>query len=48
MAELDLIPADYARRQVLRRRVRQLFTAMVALACLLVLARATLYLLTSA
>jgi hypothetical protein len=48
MAELDLIPADYARRQVLRRRIRQLFTAGVALACLLLLARSTLYLLTSA
>ncbi len=48
MAELDLIPADYARRQVLRRRLGQLFTAAVALACLLVLARAALYLLVSA
>jgi len=48
MAELDLIPADYAQRQILLRRVKRFIAAVASLACLLVLARGTLYLLTSA
>jgi len=48
MAELDLIPADYAQRQILLRRVRRFVAAVVSLACLLVLARGMLHLLTSA
>ena len=48
MAELDLIPADYAQRQILLRRVKRFVAAVVSLACLLVLARGMLYLLTSA
>src|SRR5204862_7394601 len=47
MAELDLIPADYAQRQTLRRRVKRSVAAVASLACLLVLARGTLQLLTS-
>ncbi len=48
MAELDLIPADYAQRQTLLRRVKRFVAAAVSLACLLVLARGMLHLLTSA
>ncbi len=48
MADLDLIPADYAQRQILRRRVKRFVAALASLACLLVLARGTLHLLTSA
>src|SRR6266581_3939462 len=48
MAELDLIPADYAQRQTLLRRVKRFVAAVASLACLLVLARGTLQLLTSA
>src|SRR6266545_620127 len=47
MAELDLIPADYAQRQTLLRRVKRFVAAAVSLACLLVLARGMLQLLTS-
>ncbi len=47
MAELDLIPADYAQRQILLRRVKRFVAAAVSLACLLVLARGMLQLLTS-
>jgi hypothetical protein len=48
MAELDLIPADYAQRQNLRRRLRRFALALVLLACLLGLARSALHFLTSA
>src|SRR6266568_2518857 len=48
MAELDLIPADYAQRQILRRRVKRFVAAVVSLACLLTLARGGLHLLASA
>jgi hypothetical protein len=48
MAELDLIPADYAQRQVLRRRLRRFMAILVSLACLLGLTRSALYLLASA
>src|SRR6266705_5929162 len=48
MAELDLIPADYAQRQILRRRVERFVAAVVSLACLLTLARGGLHLLASA
>jgi len=48
MAELDLIPADYAQRQILLRRVKRFVAAVASLACLLVLARGMLYLLASA
>jgi len=48
MTEIDLIPADYARLQGLRRRLRQLLVALVALAALVLLARTTLAVLLSA
>jgi hypothetical protein len=48
MAELDLIPADYAQRQSLRRRLKRFSAALVVLACLLGLARSALHFLTSA
>jgi len=47
MAELDLIPADYAQRQILLRRVKRFVAAAVSLACLLVSARGMLQLLAS-
>ena len=47
MAELNLIPADYAQRQTLLRRVKRFVAAVASLACLLVLARGTLQLLIS-
>ena len=47
MATLDLIPADYAQRQLLRRRVRRFAAAVVSLACLVALARLTLHFLSS-
>lgn len=42
MAELDLIPADYLQRQVLRRRLRRFVAAMVAIVCLAGLAKLAL------
>lgn len=48
MGELDLIPADYARRQGLRRRLRRFALVLAVLACLFGLARAALHLLTLA
>jgi hypothetical protein len=42
MSDLDLIPADYARRQHLRRRLRQAAVAFASAACLVVLARTAL------
>ena len=42
MTELDLIPADYARERLLRRRLRVGLALCVALACAVVLARAVL------
>ncbi len=47
MAELNLIPADYAQRQTLLRRVKRFVAAVASLACLFVLARGTLQLLIS-
>lgn len=48
MTEIDLIPADYARLQGVRRRLRQLLVSLVALAALILLARTTLAMLLSA
>jgi len=48
MTEIDLIPADYARLQGLRRRLRQLLFALVALAALTLLASTTLAMLLAA
>lgn len=48
MREIDLIPADYARTQALRRRLRRLITALVALAAFTLLARGTLSILLAA
>lgn len=42
MTELDLIPADYARERLLRRRLRAALAVCAALACAVVLARAVL------
>ena len=42
MAELDLIPADYLQRQVLRRRLRRFVAAIVAIGCLAGLAKLAL------
>jgi hypothetical protein len=45
MSEFNLIPADYARRQVLRRRLRLAAGGLVMLCCVIVLARSALGLL---
>ena len=42
MSEFNLVPDDYAREHTLRRRLRQALVGLVALACVLVVARATL------
>jgi len=42
MSELDLIPQDYAREQLLRRRLRWAMVAFGALACLVLLTRSVL------
>jgi hypothetical protein len=43
MAELDLIPADYARRQLLRRQLQRFMAALALLASLVGLARLALH-----
>jgi len=48
MSGIDLIPADYARAQTVRRRLRRLMVACVAVAALTVFAKATLAVLLSA
>ena len=48
MTGIDLIPADYARAQAVRRRLRRLVAACLAIAAVTVLAKATLALLLSA
>lgn len=48
MSGMDLIPADYARAQTVRRRLRRLAAACVAIAALTIVAKATLALLLSA
>ena len=48
MAELDLIPADYAGRQLLRRRVQRFVTVLLSIACVVALARVALHIATSA
>ena len=47
MSEFNLIPADYAREQVLRRRLRRASAAMLMLCCVVLLARSALGLLIS-
>jgi len=42
MSEFNLIPADYAREQVLRRRLRRASAGVLMLCCLVLLARAAL------
>lgn len=42
MSEFDLIPADYAREQALRRRLRWTMASFVLLCCVIVLARSAL------
>ncbi len=42
MSELDLIPADYAREQLLLRRLRLTMLVLIAIACLVLLARSGL------
>jgi len=42
MSELDLIPADYARERLLRRRLRRAVAVFASLVCLVVLARTVL------
>jgi hypothetical protein len=42
MSELDLIPRDYARKQLLRRRLRWAMAVFASLACLVVLTRSVL------
>jgi hypothetical protein len=48
MAELDLIPADYAQRQSLRLQLKRFAAAFAVVACALGLARSALHLLTLA
>jgi hypothetical protein len=45
MSEFNLIPADYAREQVLRRRLRRASAGLLMLCCLVLLARSALGLL---
>ncbi len=47
MADIDLIPADYARLALVRRRLKPLLIALMALALVVGLARVALYLLAS-
>lgn len=47
MADIDLIPADYTKRAVLRRRMGPLLAALIALVLVIGLARLSLYLLVS-
>ena len=47
MSEFNLIPADYAREQVLRRRLRRASVWVLMLCCVVVLARSALGLLIS-
>ena len=47
MSEFNLIPADYAREQVLRRRLRWAGAGLLVLCCLVLLARSALGLLVS-
>ena len=47
MSEFNLIPADYAREQVLRRRLRRASAGLLVLCCLVLLARSALGLLVS-
>jgi hypothetical protein len=47
MSELDLIPQDYARRQILRRRTHWFIGVVAALLCLVLLGRVSLALLIS-
>jgi hypothetical protein len=47
MADIDLIPADYAKLALLRRRMKPLLIALIALALVVGLARLALYLLAS-
>ena len=47
MSEFNLIPADYAREQVLRRRLRLASAGLLVLCCLVLLARLALGLLIS-
>lgn len=48
MADIDLIPAEYAKRALVRRRLKPLLIALVALVLAVGLARLALYLLASA
>jgi hypothetical protein len=48
MAELDLIPADYAQRQSLRRQLKRFAAALAVVGCSLGLARSAVHLLTLA
>jgi hypothetical protein len=47
MSEFNLIPADYAREQALRRRLRRASAGLLVLCCLMLLARSALGLLVS-
>jgi len=47
MSEFNLIPADYAREQVLRRRLRSALAGVLMLCCVVLLARSALGLLIS-
>jgi hypothetical protein len=47
MSEFNLIPADYAREQALRRRLRRASAGLLVLCCLVLLARSALGLLVS-
>ena len=47
MADIDLIPADYAKLALVRRRTKPLLIALIALALVVGLARLALYLLIS-
>ena len=48
MAEFDLIPPDYARGRILRRRMKALALALASVACLVALAWVGLHSLISA
>jgi Tfp pilus assembly protein PilN len=47
MADVDLIPAEYAKRALVRRRMKPLLVALVGVALIIGLARLALYLLVS-